>query len=120
MRNAIRLALYFRRPRRRTPLGARYRLLTVVDTCAAVRKVEVEPMLSRRSLLRGATSLVAATPLALALRPGAAHAAPTPSGEVPETLAHRREGLSGGTVVTAPAFPLTHLAVSAVNQTADA
>lgn len=112
MRNAIRLALYFRRPRRRTPLGARYRLLTVVDTCAAVRKVEVEPMLSRRSLLRGATSLVAATPLALALRPGAAHAAPTPSGEVPETLAHRREGLSGGTVVTAPAFPLTHLAVS--------
>jgi hypothetical protein len=76
-------------------------------------------MLSRRSLLRGATSLAAAAPLSLALRPDAAASAASgpaavPSGAdaVPETLSAARGAVDAG-VTLAPEFPLTHLSVSA-------
>lgn len=74
-------------------------------------------MLSRRSLIRGATSLVAAAPLSLALRPGAASAAPSAEVAVPQTLSNLRTGVGTGTVVPEAAFPLTHLVVESNDQT---
>ncbi len=71
-------------------------------------------MVSRRSILRGATGLAAAAPLAVTLdafaadpvrRPGAAP-------DVPDTLAKRRTRLADGARVSEAEFPLTHLALS--------
>jgi hypothetical protein len=89
-------------------------------------------MLSRRSLLRGATGLAAAVPLSVAARPGAAYATPdsaagtgtTGSGAatgttetgaaagtgVPKTLSAAR-GPIGTDVTLTPEFPPTHLSV---------
>jgi hypothetical protein len=69
-------------------------------------------MLSRRSLLRGATGLVAAAPLSVALEPGAAAASRAGAVPVPQTLSHLRRGLSSGSVLAEGGFPLTHLVVA--------
>ncbi|MDI6103973.1 peptidoglycan recognition family protein [Actinoplanes sp. NEAU-A12] len=64
-------------------------------------------MVSRRSLLRGATGLAATAPLALAgTRPAAAAGA-----TVPETLSAARGAVPSGVAVT-PRIPLTHLSVA--------
>jgi hypothetical protein len=66
-------------------------------------------MLSRRSLLRGASGVAAAVPLSVALGAEAAAAA---GDTVPETLSVQREAVGSGQVVT-PRLTPTYLAVSA-------
>jgi hypothetical protein len=75
-------------------------------------------MLSRRTLLRGATGLVAAAPLSTVLEPGAAAAAGVSGAPVPQTLSHLRTGLVSGAVVAETGFPLTHLVVASQSTTA--
>lgn len=74
-------------------------------------------MISRRSLLRGATGLVAAAPLSAALRPDAAWAGDADVA-VPKTLTSVRTGLGDGAVVADTDFPLTHLVVASSAATA--
>lgn len=65
-------------------------------------------MISRRSLLRGATGLAVGTPLvASAATPAAAAARPT----VPQTMSAARGTVPAGVAVS-PALPLTHLSVA--------
>jgi hypothetical protein len=64
-------------------------------------------MISRRSLLRGATGLAAAAPLSvMTARPAAAVGA-----TVPQTLSAARGAVPSGVAIT-PEFPLTHLSAS--------
>jgi uncharacterized protein with LGFP repeats len=70
-------------------------------------------MLTRRELIRGATTAVAAAPLAGALGFAVPSAATAQKQQpVPATLANRRPRLASGTRVTGLSFPLTHLALS--------
>jgi hypothetical protein len=91
-------------------------------------------VISRRTILRGATGVAAVTPLALALDAFAVDGAPPPADEasgtaavpavegapVPETLANKRSDLASGTSVPDAAFPLTHLGLSWVGSAAAA
>lgn len=75
----------------------------------------LRPMLSRRTLLRGATGLAAAAPLSMLYRPDSAAAAPPgagTAGAVPATLSTVRDAVDTGVTVSSE-FPLTHLSVPA-------
>ncbi|MFI5491302.1 peptidoglycan recognition family protein [Actinoplanes sp. NPDC051859] len=67
-------------------------------------------MISRRSLLRGATGLAVAAPLSLAASRSASAAPGTAGASVPETLSASRGAVPSG-VAIAPELPLTHLSV---------
>jgi hypothetical protein len=72
-----------------------------------------EPVVSRRSILTGATALGALAPLAVMLDAVAEDAPPAGAdGGVPETLAATRRGLASGERVAEAAFPLTHLGLA--------
>jgi hypothetical protein len=68
-------------------------------------------VVTRRSILLGATGMAAAVPLGGGLAYAAQSASALDAAPVPDTLANRRAGLGSGGRVNEAGFPLTHLAL---------